>query len=88
MIQKWSQNDPKMIPKWSQTDPKIIQKWYQNDPKMIPIFFYDSPGDRAQKVIPGGAKTNENFWKPQMKRKNLKRNESRLSMPEGFLKKL
>ena len=29
------------------------------------ICVYYSPGDRAQKVIPGGAKTNESFWKSQ-----------------------
>ena len=29
------------------------------------IFVYYSPGDRAQTVIPGGAKTNESFWQPQ-----------------------
>ena len=65
MVPTWSQNDPKMIPKWSQTDPNIIRKWSQNDFKMIPKFGYCSPGDRAQKVIPGGAKTNESFWKSQ-----------------------
>ena len=32
---------------------------------MIPKLVYYSPGDRAQKVIPGGAKTNESFWKFQ-----------------------
>ena len=32
---------------------------------MVPKFVYYSPGDSAQKVIPGGAKTNENFWKFQ-----------------------
>ena len=32
---------------------------------MIPKIVYYSPGDRAQKVIPGGAKTNESFWKSQ-----------------------
>ena len=26
------------------------------------IFVYYSPGDKAQKVIPGGSKTNESFW--------------------------
>ena len=76
MILKWSQNDPKMIPTWSQNDPNIIQKWSQNDPNMIPKWFqndlkkipkfvYCSPGDRAQKVIPGGVKTNESLWKSQ-----------------------
>ena len=65
MIPKLSQNDPKMIPKRSQSDPKMIPKWSQNDFKMIPKFVYYSPGDRAQKVIPGGAKTNESFWKFQ-----------------------
>ena len=30
------------------------------------IFIYYSPGDRAQKVITGGAKTNESFWKSQI----------------------
>ena len=69
MIPKWSQHDPKMIPnwsqKWSQHDPKMIPKWSQNNFKMIPKFVYYSPGDRAQKVIPGGAKTNESFWKFQ-----------------------
>ena len=34
------------------------------------IFVYCSPGDRAQKVMPGGAKTNESFWKSQ---NNLKK---------------
>ena len=29
------------------------------------MFVYYSPGDRAQQVIPGGAKTNESFWKSQ-----------------------
>ena len=47
-----------MIPKWSQNDRQIIPKWFQHNPKM-------SPGERAQKVIPGGAKTNEIFWKSQ-----------------------
>ena len=28
---------------------------------VFPFFCYYSPGDRAQKVIPGGAKTNESF---------------------------
>ena len=41
----------------------MIPTWFQNDPK----FVYYSPGDRAQKVIPGGAKTNESFWKSQNK---------------------
>ena len=67
MIQQWSQNDPKMIPKWSQNDLKnnlkMIPKRSKHDPKMIPKFVYYSPGDRAQKVIPGGAKTNESFRK-------------------------
>ena len=58
VIPKWSQNDPKMIPKWSQNDPQIIPKRSQHNPQM-------SPGDRAQKVIPGGAKTNESFWQFQ-----------------------
>ena len=76
MIPKWSQNDPKLILKWSHNDPTIIQKWSQNDPrmittwsqndfKMIPQFLYYGPGDRPQKVIPGGAKTNESLWKSQ-----------------------
>ena len=76
MILKWPQNDPKLIPKWFQNDPKIVLKWSQNYPKMIPNLsqndfkmipklVYYSPGDRAQKVIPGGAKTNESFWKYQ-----------------------
>ena len=115
MIQKWSQNDTKIILKWSQNDPKMILKWSQNDSKILPtlfqkrrnyvvlfskalvierkklspearkktrafeslkitskkhfyvpiIYVYDRPGDRAQKVIPGGAKTNESFWKSQ-----------------------
>ena len=76
IIPKWSQNDPKMIPTLSQNDPNIIPKWSQhypemipqlsqNDFKMIPKSVYYSPGDRAQKVIPGGAKTNESFWKSQ-----------------------
>ena len=60
-ISKLSQCDPKMIPKWSQSDPKMIPKWSQ----MIPNFVYCSPGDRAQKVIPGGAKKNESLWKSQ-----------------------
>ena len=63
MILKWSQTDPKTIPTWSQSDPHIIPNWSQHNPKM-------SPGDRAQKVIPGGAKTNESFWKSQ---KNVKK---------------
>ena len=29
------------------------------------ICVYYTPGDRAQKVIPGGAKTNESLWKSQ-----------------------
>ena len=29
------------------------------------VSVYYSPGDRAQKVIPGGSKTNESFWKSQ-----------------------
>ena len=76
MIPKWFKNDPKMIPKWSQNDPKLIPtwsqhyskmfpKWSQTDFKKIPKFVYYSPGDRAQKVIPGGAKTNESLWKSQ-----------------------
>ena len=66
VIPKWSKNDPNMIPKWSQTDPNIIQTWSQNDPKMIPSVCYYSPGDRAQKVIPGGAKKkNGSLWKSQ-----------------------
>ena len=65
MIPTWSQTYPKMIPKWSQNYPKMISKWSQNDFKMIPKFVYYSPGDRAQKVIPRGAKTNESFWKSQ-----------------------
>ena len=65
MIPKWYQNDTKMIPKWSQHDPKMIPKWSQNDFKMIPTCVYYSPGDRAQKIIPGGARTNESFWKFQ-----------------------
>ena len=65
MVPTWSQNGPKMIPKWCQNHPKIIQKWTQNHPKMIPTFCYYSPGDRAQKVIPGGAKTNESLWRSQ-----------------------
>ena len=63
MILKLSQNDSKMIPKWSPNYPKMIPKLSQNDFKMIAKFVYYSPGDRAQKVIPGGAKTNESFWK-------------------------
>ena len=55
------QNDPKMIQKSSQNDPKMIPKSSQNDFKMIPKIIYYSPGDRAQKVIPRGAKTNESF---------------------------
>ena len=54
-----------MIPKWSQNDSKMIPKWSQNDFLKIPKFVYCSPGDRAQKVIPGGVKTNESFWKSQ-----------------------
>ena len=72
MIPNLSQIDPKMIPNWSQNDPKMILKWSQNDRKMIQKWFkkirkfvYYSPVDRAQKVIPGGAKTNESFWKSQ-----------------------
>ena len=69
MILKWFQNDPKMIPTWSQNDPKMIPKWCQNDPKQNftspNIFVKYSPGDRAQKVIPGGAKKNESLWKCQ-----------------------
>ena len=65
MIPKWFQNDPNKIPKWSQNDSKMIEKWFQNDFKMIAKFVYYSPGDRAQKVIPGGAKINESFWKSQ-----------------------
>ena len=34
------------------------------------IFVYYSPGDKAQKVIPGGSKTNESFWKS---RNNVKK---------------
>ena len=30
-------------------------------------FVHYSPGDRAQKVIPGGAKTNESLWKSHNK---------------------
>ena len=65
MIPNWSQNDPKMIPKWLQHYPKMIPQWSKNNFKMIPTFVYYSPSDRAQKVIPGGAKTNESFWKFQ-----------------------
>ena len=65
MFPKWSQHDPKIIPKWSQHYRKMIPKWSQNDFKMILKFVYYSPGDRARKVIPGGAKTNESFWKFQ-----------------------
>ena len=77
MILKWS----KMIPKWSQNNPKMILKKSQNlftvalvieRKKLSPearkqtiIFVYYSPGDRAQKVIPRGVKTNESFWKSQ-----------------------
>ena len=43
----------------------MIPKWSQNDFKVIPEFVYYSPGDRAQKVIPGGAKKNESLWKSQ-----------------------
>ena len=43
----------------------MIPIWFQNDLKVIPKFVYYSPGDRAQEVIPGGAKTNESFWKSQ-----------------------
>ena len=35
-------------------------------------FVYYSPGDRAQKVIPGGAKTNESFCKSQNDVEKLK----------------
>ena len=75
MIPKWSQNNPKMIPKripkWSNNDPKTISKWSQNDFKIIPKLVYYSPGGRAQKVISGGAKTNESFWKSQNNIKKL-----------------
>ena len=35
-------------------------------PKMIPKFVYYRSGDRAQKVIPGGTKTNESLRKSQI----------------------
>ena len=40
--------------------------WAHAWPLLLPIIFvYYSPGDKAQKVIPGGSKTNESFWKSQ-----------------------
>ena len=77
MIPKWSQNNSKMIPTWSQNDPKMIPTWSQNDFKTIPKFVYYSPGDRTQKVIPVGAKTNESFWKSQ---NNIKNSSLRLPL--------
>ena len=36
--------------------------WAHAWPLLLPItFVYYSPGDKAQKVIPGGAKTNESL---------------------------
>ena len=44
---------------------------------MIPTFVYYSPGDRAQKVIPGGTKTNESLRKSQI---NVKKTILRFSI--------
>ena len=46
-----------MILKWSQNDPKMIWKWFQNLFTIVLVI--------AHKVIPGGANTNESFWKFQ-----------------------
>ena len=68
----WSPDDVHMIPMWPPNDPQMTSKWCPNwsliDPIIytFPMIFVNySPGDRAQKVIPGGAKTNESFWKSQ-----------------------
>ena len=45
----------------------MIPKWFQKIPKLV----YYSPGDRAQKVIPGGTKTNESLWESQKDVKKL-----------------
>ena len=47
---------------WASESPNKRQK---NNFTFPSIFVNYSPGDRAQKVIPGGAKKNESFWKSQ-----------------------
>ena len=56
---------------------QLIFHWLFNDFASFSAYFlgslltlpiisvYYSPGDKAQKVIPGGSKTNESFWKSQ-----------------------
>ena len=78
MIPKWLQNDPK----WLQNDLKTQKKERK---KLSPEarqqtrfseslkWIAKNSKGRAQKVIPGGAKTSESFWKSSKWRKKVGR---------------
>ena len=35
MVQKWSENGPKVVQKWSESGPKVVQKWSESGPKVV-----------------------------------------------------